>query len=148
MFRLALLGMLLSGVVFAEESEYRKTLETYLEGYTSQVTSACKITPKIVWGEKKVQEDPNYGKTEKHNPITTLCGSAIDAVNQACDGNEAVQGALKKVTKIVCKRGTGPVKHELKGSELILSVDTAYDKNNPAGQASDLTAKLKKSLDT
>lgn len=143
------LGILvLSLSAFAEESEFKGKMQEDLDGYVSQITSACGAAVKAEWAGGKLGHNPRESEKPEWNALSTLCTTALDSMTQACSGNEAVKKALKGVKTVQCLKGKGPIAYKRKGNSILFTVDPSFTTNNPAGQGSDLVTKLKKDLDT
>ena len=140
--------LLVGTLAFAAESEFQDKMTEDLEGYKAQIVSNCGTSDKlsIKWNGK-LGSNPRETKDGDYSSTGTLCTSALDGVSQACQSNRVVKKAIGKVTSIICHRGTGTMSYKLSGSTLTFSVDPKFDKNNPAGQESDLVEKMKDDLD-
>lgn len=141
------LVLLFGGIAIAAESEFQDKMQEDLDGYKAQIVSNCGTTDKLTikWNGK-LGSNPRSTKEGDYSSTGTLCTSALDGTVQACH-NKVVKKAFGKVTSIICQRGTGAISYSLKGSTLTFTVDPKFDKNNPAGQESDLVEKIKTDLD-
>jgi hypothetical protein len=132
----------------AQESEFKGKLQEDLDGYAKSVLNGCGATVKVTWGGGKLGFNPRESEKPEWNSVSTLCTSALEAVESACLNNGAVKEKLAKLTTVTCSKGKGTIGFTLKGATLTLTIDPSFAKNNAAGQRDDLVKKLKKDLDT
>lgn len=136
-----------SGVALAQESEFAGKIQADMDGYKDQIVRDCGTTPKLVLRfDGKLGTNPREIKEGDYSGVSTLCTSALEGLHDACT-NKVVKQAVSKVATLVCTRGKGTLDYKLKGGTLTFTLDTAFDKNNAAGQRDDLVSKLKKDLD-
>jgi hypothetical protein len=140
------IGLLVTTSAFAQESEFKAKLQEDMDSYIKQFTGSCGSTPKMTWQGGKIGMNPRETKEGDYSSISTLCTSGLEGAAFACS-NAEVKKAFAKLTEVQCKRGKGTLAYTFKGNVLSIALDTAFDKNNPAGQESDLTDKIKKDLD-
>jgi hypothetical protein len=141
-------GLLMVGtVVFAQQSEWLDKIQEDMDGHKPHVVDACGTSDKLTmkW-DGKLACNPRESCATESASVSTLCTSGLDALN-VCQNNRVVKKAIGKVTSITCVRGKGPLAYKLTGGSLTFYVDPTYDKNNVAGQESDLVGKLKADLD-
>jgi hypothetical protein len=142
------LGLLLcASTAFAQESEFKAKLQEDMDYYVKSFASQCGATVKATWTGGKLGSNPRETPEGHYSAVSTLCTSGFEGASSACS-NGPVKEKFAKLNEIQCTRGKGAMTYTLKGAVLSIAIDTAYDKNNPAGQRDDLTAKLKKDLDT
>jgi hypothetical protein len=139
--------MLLTGIAFAQQSEWQDKLQENLDFYKKRIVENCGATDKLAikW-EGKLACNPNENCGKEYSSVGTLCTSGLDALNE-CQNNKVIKKEIGKISTIMCTRGKGTLSYKLAGSKLTFLVDPAYDKNNAAGQEADLIAKMKKDLD-
>ena len=144
------LFLLLTGsiAVAGGESENQDKMQEDLDSYKARIVENCGTTDKlsIKWNGK-LGSNPREVQKGDYSSVGTLCQSALDATSNVCQSNRVVKKAFGKLTSITCQKGTGPIGYKFKGARLSFTVDTKYDKNNAAGQQSDLEEKLKVDLD-
>lgn len=138
----------LSGAALAQESEFQGKIQEDMDSYKDQIVRDCGTTPKLVLRfDGKLGGNPRETKDGDYSGVTTLCTSALEGLHTACQENKVVKQAVSKVATLVCTRGKGTLDYKLKGGTLTFTLDTAFDKNNAAGQRDNLVDKLKKDLD-
>lgn len=140
--------LLAGSTAIAQESEFQDKIQEDLDGYKAQIIDACGTTAKLTlkWSGK-LGGNPRETETGAYSAVSTLCTSALEGLHSACQDNKVVKKSMGKVSGIVCQKGSGTIGYSLKGGSLTFTVDTKFDKNNPAGQRDDLVSKLKKDLD-
>jgi hypothetical protein len=136
-------------LAFAQQSEYREKLQEDLNSYKDRIIASCGTTDKleIKWTGAKLDGNPRESTKPEWNSVSTLCTSALEAVDTVCLNNKVVKSKLSKLTTIGCKGGKGAMDFKLAGATLTLTIDPSYTKNNPAGQRDDLDKKLRNKLD-
>jgi hypothetical protein len=138
----------LSGVAHAQESEFAGKIQADMDGYKDRIVTDCGTTPKLVLRfDGKLGSNPRETKDGDYSSVSTLCTSALEGLQTACHDNKVVKQAVSKVATLVCTRGKGTLDYKIKGGTITFTLDTAFDKNNAAGQTNALVDKLKKDLD-
>lgn len=138
----------MGAVALAQQSEFQAKIQEDLNGYKKQVIENCGTTPSLgMRWVGKLAVSPRESEKPDWNAVSTLCTSALDGLYQTCQGNGPVKAAISKVKTVTCTMGKGTINYKLTGGEITFTVDPSFTKNNPAGQESDLVAKLKKDLD-
>lgn len=138
----------LSGVALAQESEFQGKIQEDMDGYKDRLVRDCGTTDKLVLRfDGKLGSNPRETKDGDYSSVSTLCTSALDGLHDACRNNKVVKQAMSKVATLVCTRGKGTLDYKLKGGAMTFTLDTAFNKNNAAGQEAQLVEKLKKDLD-
>ena len=138
----------LSGVALAQESEFQGKIQEDMDGYKDQIVRGCGTTDKLVLRfDGKLGSNPRATKDGDYSGVSTLCTSALEGLHSACINNKVVKQAVSKVATLVCTRGKGTLDYKLKGGTMTFTLDTAFNKNNAAGQRDELVVKLKKDLD-
>jgi hypothetical protein len=134
-------------VAFAAESENQDKMQEDLDSYKERIVSNCGAAAKLtIKFDGKMGGNPRETPEGHYSSLSTLCQSALDATYNSCH-NRVVKKEFAKLTSITCTRGTGTMSYSFKGSSLTFKVDTKFDKNNPAGQQSDLEKKMKDDID-
>ena len=123
-------------------------LKEDLDDYAKHVENGCGSKVAVEWTGGKLGHNPRESEKPEWNSISTLCTSAVEAIENACLNNSEVKAKLGKLTRVTCSKGKGSLGYSLKGTELNLTIDPSFVKNNAAGQRDDLVTKLKKDLDT
>lgn len=138
----------LPGVALAQESEFQGKIQEDMDGYKDQIVRDCGTTDKLVLRfDGKLGSNPRETKDGDYSGVSTLCTSALEGLHEACTNNKVVKQAVSKVATMVCTRGKGTLDYKLKGGTMTFTLDTAFNKNNAAGQRDQLVVKLKKDLD-
>lgn len=141
-------GLLTAGtIVFAQQSEWQDKIQEDMDGYKARIVENCGASDKLAmkW-EGKLTCNPRENCGKEYGSVSTLCTSGLDALN-TCQDNKVIKKTFSKLTSITCTRGKGTLGYKYSGGKLTFMVDPAYDKNNAAGQESDLVEKMKKELD-
>lgn len=136
----------LSGIVFAQQSEFQAKIQEDMDGYKQQIADNCGAKPAMKF-VGKLAVNPRESEKPDYNSVSTLCTSGLDSMSSTCQSNGVVKQAFSKITSVVCTYGKGTLDFKIKGGELTFMLDPSYTKNNAAGQSSDLVAKIKKTLD-
>jgi len=138
----------ISGVALAQESEFQGKIQADMDSYKERIVTDCGTTPKLVMRfDGKLGTNPREIKDGDYSDVTTLCTSALEGLQTACHDNKVVKQAASKVATLVCTRGKGTIDYKIKAGTITFTLDTAFDKNNAAGQRDALVDKLKKDLD-
>jgi hypothetical protein len=138
----------LSGVALAQESEFAGKIQEDMDSYKEQIVRDCGTAPKLVLRfDGKLGANPRETKEGDYSDVSTLCTSALEGLHTACQDNKVVKQTVSKVATLVCTRGKGTLDYKLKAGTMTFTLDTAFDKNNAAGQRDKLVEKLKKDLD-
>ena len=148
--KLALLATVIAASpALAQQSEFLQKLQEDMDYYQKQIVENCKAPDKLAmkWTGGKLKGNPRETLEGQYSAVSTLCTSALEGLNSSCQDNKVVASKISKVSTINCTVGKGTIGYKLKGGDLTFSIDTAYDKNNPAGQRDDLVKKLKAELD-
>ena len=136
-------------LAFAQQSEFQDKIQEDLDSYKSRIVNNCGTDDKLAlkWTGGKLANNPRESTKPEWHAVSTLCTSALEAVENACGGNKVVKSKLSKLQVVACKTGKGAIDYKLAGTQLTLTIDPSYTKNNPAGQRDDLDKKLRNKLD-
>jgi hypothetical protein len=136
-------------LAFAQQSEFQDKLQEDLDSYKKRIVNSCGTDEKlsVKWTGGKLANNPRESTKPEWNAVSTLCTSALDAVGDACMNNKVVKSKLTKLQVVACKPGKGTLGFTLAGTQLTLTIDPSYTKNNPATQRDDLVKKIKNKLD-
>jgi hypothetical protein len=138
----------LGGIAVAAESEYQDKMQEDLDAYKKRIVENCGTTDRLAlrW-VGKLGANPRTIASGDYAAVGSLCTAAVDGLNNACLANRVVKQTMRGLTSIVCQAGRGPMSYGYRGGTMTFSVDPKYDKNNVAGQESDMTERLKNDLD-
>jgi hypothetical protein len=136
-------------LAFAQQSEFQDKLQEDLDSYKSRIVNNCGTDEKLSlkWTGGKLAGNPRESTKPEWNAVSTLCTSGLEAIENACGGNKVVKSKLSKLQVVACKPGKGTMGYTLAGTQLTITIDPSYTKNNPAGQRDDLDKKLRDKLD-
>lgn len=136
-------------LAFAQQSEFQEKLQEDMDSYKSRIVNNCGTDEKLAmkWTGGKLAGNPRESTKPEWNSVSTLCTSALEAIEYVCNNNKVVKSKLSKLQVVACKPGKGTLGYTLAGTQLTLTLDPSYTKNNPAGQRDDLVAKIKSKLD-